>query len=189
MPESATESPAQNWNTVLKYIAGRKAAEEALGFVAHVSTTVRDAAEEAGVIPAVARACAPFFAHAVLLDAETTHSRPVFQGTDELAAVVETLRKLAAETGERQLVISEHEKLTDKTDPRHLELLRAGGGDSAVVVSLAYRGLSGGHIVFVRQEKHRRGPFGPSDLALSSEVADRVGAFNAIAGLSARAGQ
>ncbi|GGX90997.1 hypothetical protein [Streptomyces anandii] len=189
MPGNTTESPAQNWNTALKYIAGRKAAEESLGFVAHVSATVRDTEDPAAVVPAVARACVPFFAHAVSLDAEPTHGQAVFQGPDELTAVTEALRGLAAETGQRQLVISEHEGLAAKTDPRHLELLREAGGDSAVVLSLAYRGLSDGHLVLVRQEKHRRGAFSPGELALASEVADRAGAFLALAGLTARAGQ
>lgn len=189
MPGNTAESPAQNWNTALKYIAGRKAAEESLGFVAHVSTTVRDTEGAAGVVPAVARACVPFFATAVSLDAESTHGQAVYQGSDDLTAVIEALRGLAAETGQRQLVISEHEGLAPKTDPRHLELLREGGGDSAVVLSLAYRGLSGGHLVLVRQANHRRGAFSPGDLALASEVADRVGAFNALAGLTTRAGQ
>ncbi|MEU5633263.1 hypothetical protein ACH47C_22445 [Streptomyces rishiriensis] len=189
MPGSTTESQTQNWNTALKYIAGRKAAEESLGFVAHVSATVRDTEDAAAVVPAVARTCVPFFAGAVSLDAETTHDRAVFHGSDELAAVVDALRGLAAETGQRQIVISEHEGLAAKTDPRHLELLREGGGDSAVVISLAYRGLSGGHLILVRQADHRRGAFSPGDFALACEVADRVGAFNALAGLTARSGK
>lgn len=189
MPGNTTESPAQNWNTALKYIAGRKAAEESLGFVAHVSATVRDTEDAADVVPAVARACVPFFATAVSLEAEPTHGQAVFRGADELNAVAEALRALAAETGQPRLVISEHEGLAAKTDPRHLELLREGGGESAVVLSLAYRGLSGGHLVLVRQAKHRRGVFSPGDLALASEVADRVGAFNALAGLTARTEQ
>ncbi|MGI5473015.1 hypothetical protein [Streptomyces sp. CA-132043] len=189
MPENTAGAPTQNWNTALKYIAGRKAAEESLGFVAHVSTTVRDTEDATGVLPAVARACAPFFATAVSLDAGPTHGQAVVQGPDELTAVLKTLRDLAVEAGQRQLVISEHEKLAGKTDPRHLELLREGGGDSAVVVSLDYRGLTGGHVVFVREAKHRRGVYGPSDLALANEVADRVGAFNALIGLTTPAGQ
>ncbi|WP_030542501.1 hypothetical protein [Streptomyces albus] len=189
MPGNTAESPTQNWNTALKYIAGRKAAEESLGFVAHVSATVRDTGDAADVAPAVARACVPFFATAVLLDPAPALGEAVFRGTEDLTAVAGTLRGLAAEAGGRQLVISEHEGLAAKTDPRHLELLREGGGDSAVVLSLAYRGLSGGHLVLVRQATHRRGAFSPGDLALASEVADRVGAFNAIAGLTARAGQ
>ncbi|MFF8032097.1 GAF domain-containing protein [Streptomyces sp. NPDC016626] len=189
MPGNTTESPTQNWNTALKYIAGRKAAEESLGFVAHISTTVRETEDMAGVIPAVARTCVPFFATAISLDAGPTHGRAVVQAPDRLAAVTEALRGLAAETEQRQLVVSEHEGLAGKTDPRHLELLREGGGDSAVVLSLAYRGLSGGHLVLVREAEHRRGAFSPADLALASEVADRVGAFNALAGLTTRDGQ
>lgn len=189
MPGNTTESPAQNWTTALKYIAGRKAAEESLGFVAHISTTVRETEDMEGVIPAVVRSCVPFFATAVSLDAGPTHGQAVLQAPDQLATVIEALRGLAAETEQRQLVISEHEGLTAQTDPRHLELLREGGGDSAVVLSLAYRGLSGGHLVLVREAKHRRGAFSPGDLALASEVADRVGAFNALAGMTARDGQ
>jgi hypothetical protein len=189
MPADTTESPAQNWNTALKYIAGRKAAEESLGFVAHIGTTVRETEAMADVVPAVARTCVPFFASAVLLDAAPTHGRAVVQAPDGLAAVLEALRALAAETEQRQLVISEHEGLAPKTDPRHLELLHEGGGDSAVVVSLAYRGLSDGHLVLVRESGHRRGAFSPADLALAREVADRVGAFNALAGLTHCAGQ
>ncbi|GAA0449835.1 hypothetical protein [Streptomyces olivaceiscleroticus] len=189
MPENTAGAPAQNWNTALKYIAGRKAAEENLGFVAHVSATVRETKDAADVLPAVARTCVPFFATAISLDAGPTGGQAVVQAPDELNTIVQTLRELAVETGQPQLVISEHEKLAKKTDPRHLELLREGNGDSAVVLSLDYRGLSGGHLVLVRAEKHRRGAFSPSDLALASEVADRVGAFNALAGLTALAGQ
>ena len=181
MPGSTTDNPAQNqnWNTALKYIAGRKAAEESLGFVAHVSTTVRETADQNVVIPAVARTCVPFFASAVSLDARPLHSEPVVQGPEELTVVIGALRGLAADTEGRQLVISEHQGFGQQTDPRHLELLRGGNVDSAVVIRLDYRGLSGGLLVFVREKKHRRGSFSPGDLALASEVADRVAAFNA----------
>ncbi|MET7440143.1 GAF domain-containing protein [Streptomyces sp. NPDC005496] len=189
MPGNTAESSTQNWNTALKYIAGRKAAEESLGFVAHISTTVRETQDVADVVPAVARTCVPFFATGVSLDAGPGRDQAVVQAPDELAATLEALRALAIETEQRQIVVSEHEGLVGKTDPRHLELLREGGCDSAVVLSLAYRGLSGGHLVLARAAKHRRGPFSPGDLALACEVADRVGAFNALLALSARAGQ
>ncbi|MYW19887.1 hypothetical protein GT039_31000, partial [Streptomyces sp. SID2955] len=74
-----------------------------------------------------------------------------------------------------------HEGLLKKSDPGHLSLLSQWRATSAVALPLAYRGVRGGHLVVLRGEGHRRGPISPGDLALVSEVADRVAAFNAFA--------
>ncbi|MGK5729158.1 hypothetical protein [Streptomyces sp. URMC 124] len=181
MPGNSTENSTENWTTALRYIAGRKAAEESLGFIAHVGATIRNTAGPADVVPAAARACVPFMASAVSLDAPATHSGPVVQAPDGFSAALDGVRALALKDAGPQLVISGHEGLAGQTDPAHLDLLRAWGADSAVALSLDYRGVAGGHLVLVRGAAHRRGPLGPGDLALIAEVADRVAAFNAFA--------
>ncbi|MCQ8769488.1 hypothetical protein [Streptomyces telluris] len=181
MPGNTTENSTENWTTALRYIAGRKAAEESLGFLAHISATVRGTVGAADVVPAAAKACVPFMASAVSLDAPATHSGPVVQSPAEFSAALDGVRALALKGSGPQLVISGHEGTAKQTDPAHLELLREWGADSAVALSLDYRGVPGGHLVLVRGEAHRRGPLGPGDLALVSEVADRIAAFNAFA--------
>lgn len=181
MPGNSTESPVENWNTALKYIAGRKAAEESLGFLAHVSGTIRDTREIPDVIPAVAAVCVPFLGSAISLDAPATQDEPVVQCPAQFAAALEGVRTLARATTDAQFVISSHEGLAKRTDPEHLELLRGWDADSAVAVSLAFRGVPGGHLVLVRGAAHRRGPISASDLALISEVAGGVAAFTAFA--------
>ncbi len=183
MPAHSTASQTESWNTALRYIAGRKAAEESLGFLAHISATVRQTTDPEAVGAAVAKACVPFFASAVALD---TPARPAaVEGPDGSSAALEALRDLAADRGQRQLVVSTHEKLADRTVPDHLDLLRGWGLDSAAVLALEYRGVTSGHLVLVRDAKHRRGALAPSDLALAVEVADRIAAFNAFAARSA----
>ena len=180
MPGNSTESSTENWGTALRYIAGRKAAEESLGFLAHVSATIRTTAGLTDVVPAAAKACVPFLASGISLDAPATHAEAVVQSRDEFAKALEGVRGLAADSA-RQLVISEHEGLAAKTDPDHLAQLREWGADSAVALPLEFRGVTAGHLVLVRGSAHRRGALGPGDLALVTEVADRVAAFNAFA--------
>ncbi|SFY19944.1 hypothetical protein OH786_33040 [Streptomyces atratus] len=181
MPENSTENQSDNWSTALRYIAGRKAAEESLGFLAHISSAIRETADLKSVIPAVARASVPFFASAISLDASSTHSGPVVQSPTDFSAALEGMRTLAAKSDQRQLVISEHEGFAKQTDPVHLEQLHEWKINSAVALSLDYRGVSGGRLVLVRDSTQRRGAFGPGDLALASELADRVAAFNVLA--------
>ncbi|MEW2069858.1 hypothetical protein [Streptomyces sp. NPDC007346] len=181
MSEKSTEKPAENWTTALRYISGRKTAEESLGFLAHISSTIRGTAEPRDVVPATAKACVPFFASAISLEAPAVHDEPVVQGPDEFAAALAEVRALAESAGRPRFVVSEHEGFSGQTDPRVLEQLRERGIGSAVALALDFRGVFGGHLVIVRGPAHRRGPVGPGDLALVSEVADRVAAFNAFA--------
>ncbi|ARP73358.1 hypothetical protein LK07_30240 [Streptomyces pluripotens] len=179
MPGNGSET-TENWNTALRYIAGRKAAEEALGFLAHITATVQRAADIEEVVPAVAKACVPFLGSALSLGTLATHSRLVVQSPAEFSTALEGVRSLAEDRDE-PLVISGHEGMAGQTDPGHLDLLRQWKAESAVRLPLVYRGVRGGHLVLLRGPKHRRGQIGPADLALVSEVADRVAAFNAFA--------
>ncbi|WP_438290439.1 hypothetical protein [Streptomyces sp. HUAS TT7] len=181
MPGQPADSSTENWATALRYIAGRKAAEESLGFLAHISATIRNTAGLPDIVPAVARTCIPFLGSAISLDAPAVHPEPVVRSPDGLSAALDGVRTLAGSSGEQRIVISEHEGCAQLTDPRHLELLRGWKAGSAVAVTLDYRGVSGGRLVLVRGPEHRRGPIGPGDLALIDEVADRVAAFNAFA--------
>ncbi|MFI2782704.1 hypothetical protein [Streptomyces sp. ALB3] len=181
MPEKSQEKPAEDWTTALRYISGRKAAEESLGFLAHVSSTIRSTVDPADVVPATAKACVPFFASAISLEAPAVHGEPVVQAPDEFAAALSEVRALADSAGRPRLVVSDHEGFSAETDPRLLEQLREWGVGSAVALALEFRGVPGGRLVIVRGPAHRRGPVGPGDLALVSEVADRVAAFNAFA--------
>ncbi|MCS0639777.1 hypothetical protein NX801_29900 [Streptomyces sp. LP05-1] len=178
---------SENWNTALRYIAGRKAAEENLGFLVHISATVRQTPAPEDVLPAVAKACVPFLATAVSLDAPATPGRPAVQSPPELTRALDGVRKLAEAGSGRRLVISGHESLVKETDPDQLELLRQWEADSAAALPLDYRGVRTGHLVLLRAGGHRRGPIGPGDLALAGEVADRVAAFHAFAGRPAGA--
>ncbi|GHE14735.1 GAF domain-containing protein [Streptomyces alanosinicus] len=179
MSESGQNGSTENWSAALRYIAGRKAAEESLGFLVHISTAIQQAPQLKEVVPAVAKACVPFLASAVSLGALATHSQLVVQSPTEYSTALEGVRGLITEAGDQKLVISEHEGLLKQTDPGHLPLLRQWRASSAVAVPLTYRGLRGGHLVVLRGDGHRRGPISPGDLALISEVADRVAAFNA----------
>ncbi|WP_043262615.1 hypothetical protein [Streptomyces sp. CT34] len=181
MPQNSTESSNENWATALRYIAGRKAAEESLGFLAYISATIRTTTGLTDVIPAVAGGCVPFLASAISLDAPAVHSRPIAQSPDGLSAALDGVRALARSSDEQQVVISEHEGCAKRTVPGHLDLLREWKADSAAAFALNFRGVAGGHLVLVRAAGHRLGPIGPGDLALVNEVADRVAAFNAFA--------
>ncbi|GAA2424867.1 hypothetical protein [Streptomyces glaucus] len=179
MPENDQKTSTENWNTALRYIAGRKAAEESLGFLAHISATVQQTPQLKEVVPAVAKACVPFFASAVSLGALATHSQLVVQSPTGYSTALEGVRNLLSENGTEKIVISAHEGLVKQTDPGHLTRLRQWQAESAVALPMTYRGVHGGHLIALRGEEHRRGPISPSDLALISEVADRVAAFNA----------
>jgi hypothetical protein len=179
MPENDQKTSTENWNTALRYIAGRKAAEESLGFLAHISATVQQTPQLKEVLPAVAKACVPFLASAVSLGSLASHSQLVVQSPTGYSRALEGIRDLLSEGGTQKIVISTHEKLAKQTDPGHLTRLRQWQADSAAALPITYRGLYGGHLIALRGESHRRGPIGPADLALLSEVADRVAAFNA----------
>lgn len=181
MPGNSQENTTENWNMALRYIAGRKAAEESLGFLVHLSSGIQQTAATKDVVPALAKICVPFLASAISLGALATHSQLVVQSPAEFSAALEGVRRLAETDGDRRIVISGHEGLAKETDPAQLDLLRQWKVDSAVALPLDYRGVRGGHLVLVRGAKHRRGAFGPADLALAGEVADRVAAFNAFA--------
>ncbi|MGA5821168.1 GAF domain-containing protein [Kitasatospora sp. NPDC094028] len=184
-----TENPTGDWTTALRYIAGRKTAEESLGFLAHVSATVRNTPELLDVVPAAAKACVPFFATAVLLEAPAVHADPVVHGPEESRPALRELLGAAAGT-EPRLVVSGHEGLAAQSDPQLRARLGEWGVDSAAVLRLEFRGVPGGRLVAVRGATHRRGPFSPGDLALLGEVADRIAAFNAFAAhLTGRAGR
>jgi len=176
---------SENWNTALRYIAGRKAAEENLGFLVHISSTVRQVAAPQDVVPAVAAACVPFLASAVSLDAPGGCG-PAVRSLPGFARALEGVRELAGARAGR-LVVSGHEGLAKETDPAHLDLLHAWEADSAAALPLDYRGVHAGHLVVVRGASHRRGPIGPGDLTLAAEVADRIAAFNALAARAATA--
>lgn len=182
MPESTTDSSRDNMKAVLQYIAGRKAAEQALGFLVSVSATIRTTADSREVAPAVVKTCVPFLATGFSVDVPAVHGESLVEAPDELVAAVEMVRSLVVATGEPELVISGHERLAPKTDPEHLELIRGLGADSAVAVELNYRGVKGGYLIAVRAEKHRRGAIGPSDVSLAIEVASGLAAFNAYSG-------
>lgn len=179
MPENGPENPTENWNTALRYIAGRKAAEESLGFLAHVSTTIQQTTQLKEVLPAVAKVCVPFLGSAVSMGSLAMHSQLVVQSPTEFSTALESVRGLVGDNAGQRLVISGHEGLVKQTDPGHLTLLQQWKVDSAVGLPLNYRGLRGGHLFLLRGQGHRRGPISPSDLALISEVADRIAAFNA----------
>ncbi len=181
MPGNGSESSAENWNTALKYIAGRKAAEESLGFLAHVGTTIRNTAGLPDVVPAVAAACVPFFGSAISVDSPATHPEAVVRSVGDFQAALAAVRTLAGDRPAETLVISGHESLAGRTDNDHLALLREHGADSAVAIPLRYRGVSGGHLVLVRAAQHRRGALSPGDLALATEVAGGIAAFTAFA--------
>ncbi|MFI9617002.1 hypothetical protein ACIHCM_35965 [Streptomyces sp. NPDC052023] len=179
MPESEQKTSHENWNTALRYIAGRKAAEESLGFLAHISATVQQTPQLKEVVPAVAKACVPFLASAVSLGALATHSQLVVQSPTGYSTALEGVRGLLSGNGTGKLVISTHESLAQQTDSDHLARLRQWQADSAVALPMTYRGLHGGHLIALRGPEHRRGPISAADIALISEVADRVAAFNA----------
>ncbi|MFC9006391.1 hypothetical protein [Streptomyces microflavus] len=181
MPEKSQEKPAENWATALRYISGRKTAEESLGFLAHISSTIRNTTPPADVVPATANACVPFFASAMSLEAPAVHDKPFVQAPDEFAAALSQVHELADSADQPRFVVSDHEGFSAQSDPQLLEQLREWGIGSAVALELEYRGVQGGRLVIVRGPAHRRGPVGPGDLALISEVADRVAAFNAFA--------
>ncbi|MFF4604893.1 GAF domain-containing protein [Streptomyces sp. NPDC001339] len=181
MPGNGSGNSTENWNTALRYIAGRKAAEESLGFLAHISATIQRAADLREVTPAVAKSCVPFLASALSLGALATHSQLVVQSPAEFSTALDNVRGLAEDNGGETLVISGHDGLVKQTDPSHLDRLRQWNAESAVGIPLVYRGVRGGHLVLLRGQGHRRGPISPGDLALISEVADRVAAFNAFA--------
>ncbi|MER6443759.1 hypothetical protein [Streptomyces venezuelae] len=183
MPESKTD----NWATALRYIAGRKAAEESLGFLAHVSALIRTTPEPDAVLTAVARACVPFFGSAVLLEAPALGGIPVTAGAEGPAAALPELLA-AAGPGQERVVFSDHEGLAGLDGTLAPDRLRERGADSGVGLRLSYRGVPGGRLALVRAGDHRRGPIGPGDLGLLGEVADRLAAFNAFAGLSSAGG-
>ncbi|MBB1253318.1 GAF domain-containing protein [Streptomyces alkaliterrae] len=189
MPGNSPGNQTDNWTTALRYIAGRKAAEEALGFVAHVSATIRSTEEVKDVVPAVADVSVPFLASALSVDAPASRAERVVRGPETFTAALEGVRRLA-ETGDgARLVISAHEGLAKQVDPARLEKLREWGAESAVVLPLDYRGVAGGSLVLVRDGRHRRGVISPSELALVTEVADRLAAFNALAAANGPAGE
>jgi hypothetical protein len=177
----ADTDSAENWNVALKYIAGRKAAEESLGFLAHIGATIRRTPEPADVVPAVATACVPFFGSAISVDSPATQDDPVVRCVGDLHAALAAVRILAAEHPGEDLVISSHEKLVNRSHPGHLALLREQGGDSAAVVPLSFRGVRGGLLVLLRGAQHRRGPLSPGDLTLLGEVAGGIAAFTSLA--------
>lgn len=180
MPENNSAGSTENMNTALKYIAGRKAAEESLGFLAHIGTTIRTTADPAEVLPAVTTACVPFFGSGISVESPVA-AEPVTRSVGDFAAALRVVRSMGPADPDEQIVISDHAGLRSRTDPARLALLREQGGDSAVALPLRYRGVHAGLLVLVRGPQHRRGPLGPGDLALLGEVAGGLAAFAAFA--------
>lgn len=180
---SSTDSTQETWTAAIRYITGRKSAEEALGFLAHISSLLDTDQGPAEWGRAVARVCVPYLAAAVSVDI-TGVDGPVDEPADRFESTLRELRERAASSGEQVFVVSAHPKLagTAQAPPE-----RDPSFGSAAVVRLAFRGRASGALVILRGPTHPKGPIGPADLALISELANRLALGNAFTEVSARA--
>ena len=182
---NSTDSTRETWTAAIRYITGRKLAEEALGFLAHVSGLLDAHADPADWGAAVAKSCVPYLASAVSIDIAGV-PEPVISSGGRFDPTLRTLREIAAQSEANRLIVSEHEKLAGTA-----QSLPAGLSDelvgSAVVVGLVFRGCSSGSLALLRTPQHAKGAFGPADLALISELASRIALGNAFTEVSARA--
>lgn len=180
---SSTDSTRETWSAAIRYITGRKAAEESLGFLAHVSGLLDSQPEPAKWGRSVAQVCVPYLVSAVSVDI-TGVDGPVVEPDSRLEPVLATLRKAAASTDDTPFVISSHEKLADvnRTVADIPEAL------SAAVVRLTFRNYVSGQLAVVRTAEHSKGPIGPADLAVLTELANRVALGNAFTEVGSRAG-
>jgi hypothetical protein len=182
---NSTDSTRETWTAAIRYITGRKSAEEALGFLAHVSGLLDADADPAGWGAAVAKSCVPYLGSAVSIDV-TGLAEPVTAPDDRFDPALHTLREAASLAEANSFVVSEHEKLagTGRALPDGVSDELVG---SAVVVRLTFRGRTSGSLALLRTPQHPMGALGPSDLALISELAARLALGNALTEVSARA--
>jgi len=180
---SSTDSTRETWSAAIRYITGRKAAEESLGFLAHVSGLLDTQPEPAKWGRSVAQVCVPYLVSAVSIDI-TGVDGPVVEPDSRFEPVLATLRTAASASDDTPFVISSHEKLADVS--------RTGAdvpaGLSAAVVRLTFRNHVSGQLAVVRTPEHNKGPIGPADLAVLGELASRVALGNAYTEIAARAG-
>jgi hypothetical protein len=183
---SSTDSTQETWTAAIRYITGRKSAEEALGFLAHVSALLDADSEPAVWGRSVARACVPYLGSAVSIDV-TGVADPVLAPDERFEPGLHTLRQIASRAQQATFVVSDHPKLTGSAHTLPAEDASVTFVGSAAVVRLAFRGRPSGQLVVVRNPQHPKGVIGPADLALISELASRLALGNAFTEVSARA--
>jgi hypothetical protein len=183
---SSTDSTQETWTAAIRYITGRKAAEEALGFLAHISSLLDVGPEPADWGRSVALACVPYLGSAVSIDI-TGVADPVLAPDERFEPALCTLREVASRADETTFVVSDHPKLAGTAHALPEGDVPATLVGSAVVVRLAFRGRGSGQLVIVRTPRHPRGAIGPADLALISELASRLALGNAFTEVSVRA--
>lgn len=179
---SSTDSTRETWSAAIRYITGRKAAEESLGFLAHVSGLLDTQPEPAKWGRSVAQVCVPYLVSGVSVDI-TGVDGPVVEPDARFEPILATLRAAAEGTDDTPFVISSHEKLADVTRT----VADVPAGLSAAVVRLTFRNHVSGQLAVVRTPEHSKGPIGPADLAVLAELASRVALGNAYTDVSTRA--
>lgn len=180
---SSTDSTRETWSAAIRYITGRKAAEETLGFLAHVSGLLDTQPEPAKWGRAVAQVCVPYLVSGVSIDI-TGVEGSVVEPDSRFEPVLATLRSASAAADDTPFVISTHEKLADVSRT----VADLPDGLSAAAVRLAFRNHVSGYLVVVRTAEHSKGPIGPADLAVLTELANRVALGNAYTEIATRTG-
>ncbi|HTK67077.1 MAG TPA: hypothetical protein VL595_32180 [Pseudonocardia sp.] len=171
---SSTDSTRETWSAAIRYITGRKAAEESLGFLAHVSGLLDTQPEPAAWGRAVAQVCVPYLVSGVSIDIAGVDG-PVVEPGGRFEPVLAMLRSAAAGADDTPFVISTHDKLVDVSRT----VAGVPDGLSAAVVRLTFRDHVSGQLAVVRTPEHGKGPLGPADLAVLAELANRVALGNA----------
>ncbi|MGH3828590.1 MAG: hypothetical protein ACRDQX_15685 [Pseudonocardiaceae bacterium] len=183
---SSKDSTQETWIAAIRYITGRKAAEEALGFLTHISSLLDAEQEPVEWGRSVARACVPYLGSAVSVDIAGVRD-PVLEPDERFEPALRQLRAAASYNGEAASVISDHPKMASIARAAPAEDVPATLFGSAAVVRLVFRSHASGYLAVLRTPEHPKGAIGPADLALISELASRLALSNTFTELAARA--
>ncbi|WP_112261436.1 GAF domain-containing protein [Lentzea terrae] len=184
---SSTSSTQETWGVAIRYIVGRKSAEEALGFLAHCGAALSGTVDLDVSLREVARASVAFLADVSrisLVDgevpAETVTEHVVGLDPAVVARQLAFFADGAAGLGDRtpdvlaegkQVVYAESGgSATEKSRSDAAEL----GVLSALLIPLSARGRMFGTLTLVRAGVRKKAEFGASDVALAGELGRQI---------------
>ncbi|MBB5953674.1 GAF domain-containing protein [Saccharothrix tamanrassetensis] len=184
---TSTSSTQETWGVAIRYIVGRKSAEEALGFLAHCGAALTRTPDLGAALRDVTRASVAFLAdigRISLVEGEelVESTREHVAGLDP--AVVDSqldfLDDGAAGRGDRTPDVLAARRTavyapSGSVAAASLAEAEERGVLSALLVPLVVRGQVFGVLTLVRAGVRKKAEFGAADVALAEELARQIG--------------
>ncbi|MDR6594575.1 GAF domain-containing protein [Saccharothrix longispora] len=184
---SSTSSTQETWGVAIRYIVGRKSAEEALGFLAHCGAALSGTVDLDVSLREVARAGVAFLADVSRISlveggvpAETVTEHVAGLDPAVVARQLAFLDDGAAGSGDRtpDVLAEGHPVVYAESGGSATEESRSDAAElgvlSALLIPLSVRGRLVGTLTLVRAGARKKTGFGPSDVALAGELGRQV---------------